>query len=194
MTLEQWATRFQRVGDRAQGEVLRELTETSMLALRMARANATFRLRRRTGRLAASVTTNVTATADGAELRLLSGGGVVRHARLQDKGGTIRPRFARMLAIPIAAGLTAAGVPRWASPRDVPGGFWLRRPGRPPIFVRPAGRKIKGGGRARLDLIFVGAASVTVPASRFATDAMLDASMGLSGRIRNRFARLMEAA
>lgn len=193
MTLEQWATRFQRIGDRAQGEVLRELTETSTLALRMARANATFRLRRRTGRLAASVTTNVTATADGAELRLLSGGGVVRYARLQDKGDTIRPRFARMLAIPIAAGLTAAGVPRWASPRDVPGGFWLRRPGRPPIFVRPAGRKIKGI-RARLDLLFVGAASVKVPPSRFATDAMLDASMGLSGRIRNRFARLMEAA
>lgn len=42
------------------------------------------------------------------------------------RGGTIRPKNAKMLAIPIGPALTPAGVPRYASPRDVVGLFAFR--------------------------------------------------------------------
>lgn len=192
MTLAQLEARIAALGERAKTEVVRELTETSVFALRAARANATTRLHRRTGRLAASITTRVDTTPAGAELHLLAGGGVVRYAHIQDQGGVIRPIRSKLLAIPIMAGLTGAGVARYASPRDIPGGFWLSRGGRPPLFVRPARGGKKGTGRERMDIFFVGVRSVRVPASHFATDAMKDAAAGLSGRIRNRFARVLQ--
>lgn len=39
---------------------------------------------------------------------------------------TITPKNASFLCIPIGAGLTAAGVARFSSPRDVPGGFFFK--------------------------------------------------------------------
>lgn len=57
----------------------------------------------------------------------------IRYARMQEEGGTIRPKKGRFLAIPMSNAKTAAGVPRWPTPRAVPGLFALNLRGR--IFL-----------------------------------------------------------
>lgn len=47
-------------------------------------------------------------------------GGAERYAGSHLEGATIRPKRGKFLAIPVADGLTARGVPRFASLRDVP--------------------------------------------------------------------------
>lgn len=61
-------------------------------------------------------------------LRVTVGDSLTGHyAKLQEYGGTIKPKRARKLAIPLPANKTAAGRTRFA-PRDVPGGFILPLP------------------------------------------------------------------
>lgn len=79
------------------------------------------------------------------------------YARMQAEGGTITPRRARALAIPISA--EAKGV---TSPRDMPGLVMIKRPGRPPLLVRPMARRGRASG---FELHWVLVASVTIPAS-----------------------------
>lgn len=56
-----------------------------------------------------------------------------RYARMQEYGGTQRPNQAKMLAIPLAAAKTGAGVARWSTPlRQIlpaafPGGTFVAR-------------------------------------------------------------------
>lgn len=56
-----------------------------------------------------------------------------RHARMQEFGGIQKPRTAKMLAIPLEASRTAAGVSRWNTPLRAilpaafPGGTFVRR-------------------------------------------------------------------
>lgn len=74
------------------------------------------KLKRRTGTAAASVRP-VPAKVEGDTVT----GGVgsnVRYLHFLYRGGTIRPRNAKHLAIPIGEALTPAGVPRFPSPRD----------------------------------------------------------------------------
>lgn len=108
--------------------------------------NATTRPRSRSGRLRQSIagrvvqTGRVVATVEGVSSQLslfgrtvqgsplsaiLSAGGRTGgkntvYARLQDQGGTIRPVRRKWLAIPTPEVKTAAGVARYASPRDYP--------------------------------------------------------------------------
>ncbi|HUX16532.1 MAG TPA: hypothetical protein VMW52_08660 [Phycisphaerae bacterium] len=76
-----------------------------------------------------------------------------RYARMLEHGGTITPRSARALSIPISE-----EAKRYESPRDMAGLFMLKRPGRPPLLVRSVG----GGTRARLVVHWVLMRSVTI--------------------------------
>lgn len=69
----------------------------------------------RTGFLHASIGYEVSGDGnlDALTLRAFSAG--TKYARLQEKGGTIRPVKAKYLTIPIEDNLTAAGVPRYPS-------------------------------------------------------------------------------
>jgi hypothetical protein len=61
---------------------------------------------------------------------------------LGDEEKTIFPKRGRFLAIPIGEALTAAGVPRIFSPREVPEGFFVRTGGRL-LFGRKRGNRGK---------------------------------------------------
>jgi hypothetical protein len=95
-----------------------------------------------------------------------------------EEGGTITPKSAKVLAVPVGNALTATGRARFASPREVEGGFWLSRPGRPPLFVVERG----GSKSRRLDVLFVGLPRVTLEGKRSAAKAA-EAAQGQARRV-----------
>ena len=100
----------------------RHLGAWALIAERASKDNASSFLEVRTGRLRSSIR----GTADkDALVGILSAGernkAEVKYARVQEKGGTIVPTRGQFLAVPTALAKTAAGVSRFASPRDVPG-------------------------------------------------------------------------
>lgn len=73
-------------------------------------------LNTRSGQLRRSLRNRVTGSSlSGMTLRLTSSG--ARHARIQERGGTITPSKARNLAIPLKAAKTPAGVARYTARR-----------------------------------------------------------------------------
>lgn len=118
-------------------------------------------LRRRTGVAAASVRP-VPAQADGNTVTG-SVGSNVWYLHFQYTGGTIRPRNARYLAIPIGNALTPAGVSRYPSPRDA---------GKLIFIISKAGNKLLVRKRpdGGLDPLFVLKSSVTIPPHDFLTE------------------------
>lgn len=90
------------------------------------------------------------------------------YASVQEKGATIRPRRGRFLAIPLGPALTASGVAKVKSPREVADlRFQPLRGGAMGMLV-----KDHKGRRARSELWFLLVRSVTVPATRFLGRAM----------------------
>lgn len=86
------------------------------------------------------------------------------YARLQEYGGTVVPKTARALAIPLAAALTGAGVPKFpGGPRTVPDLVMIQRKGRNPLLVQI---NLSGKGKTRVTSMtpmFVLVPSVYVP-------------------------------
>jgi hypothetical protein len=135
--------------------------------------NATHFLARRTGRLAGSIRGVVR---DDLSASVSAGlhGSPVAYARVQERGGTIRPRRGRYLAVPAGPARTAAGVSRYASPRDVPG---LR-------FVpwRGSGMLVKETGKGKNKSIepwFFLVRSVTLKPRRYLAAAFVTAEIRL---------------
>lgn len=86
---------------------------------------------------------------------------------LGDEQMTITPKRSKFLAIPIAEGLTAAGVARYASPRQVEGGF----------FVRTGGKLLFGykrGKKGKFRPLFTLVKSVLVQGSGALADGVTD--------------------
>lgn len=118
-------------------------------------------LKRRTGKAAGSVQV-VPAQAEG-DIVTGSIGSNVRYLHFQFKGGTIVPRNAKWLAIPIGNALTPAGVPRYPSPRDAGKLIFIPRTRAGNAILA---RRKPGGG---LDPLFVLKKSVTIPPHNFLT-------------------------
>jgi hypothetical protein len=117
---------------------------------------------RRTGRLARSIGYKVTGDSlDDLQVQLFSSG--VSYARLQEFGGTVRPRAPRkFLTVPMPDNLTGAGVPRYPSAADLratqPGKtFVFRKDGKLYIGYQPSPK-------AKLRVLWKLVRSVTVPA------------------------------
>ena len=96
-----------------------------------------------------------------------------RYAGILERGGTIRPRTGRALAIPVSEEAR-----RCTSPRQMTGLWMLKRPGRPPLLVR-------SGARGALEVHWVLKTSVTIRGRRWmeagvegARDTMLAAFGG----------------
>jgi len=62
---------------------------------------------------------------------------------LGDERMTIKPKKAKFLSIPIGENLTSAGVPRYTSPRQVEGGFFIRTDAGDLLFGYKKGKKGK---------------------------------------------------
>lgn len=105
-------------------------------------------------------------------------GAAASYARILEEGGTILPKNGRVLAMPVGNALTATGRARYASPRDVEGGFWISRAGQPPLFAVAAG----GAKSQRLDILFIGLARVTIRAKHSARNAAREAQLQ-AGRV-----------
>ena len=101
-------------------------------------------LNRRTGSLARSVRHEVRRTGDRVTgtVGILQPGPAQRYAGIHITGGVIRPRTARMLAIPLPAAQTAAGVSRFSSPRQVEGLFAIRSKAGNLLLVKRSGQGI----------------------------------------------------
>jgi len=89
-------------------------------------------------------------------------GSNIEYARQVDQGGTITAKRGRMLAIPLDPALTASGVPRFSSPREIPGAFVLKLWGK--VFI--AAEAGKGKNRV-LTLFYILKHSVTQKGSHF---------------------------
>lgn len=128
MTPEQWQAQLEtalvRVGVvKALGGAL---TTSAMRAQRAAVLSLSGSGSQRSGKLQQSIRGRVLAVDDNnAEVIVQAGGllsgAAIRYAAAQEYGGTIRPKKARYLSIPIhPKTITPAGVSIYKSPRDVP--------------------------------------------------------------------------
>ena len=104
---------------------------------------------------------------------------------LGDEDKTITPKKAKFLAIPIGEGLTAAGVPRFASPRERPDGFFIKTGGRL-LFGYKRGRK--GKFRALFTLV----KSVFVQGSGALADGVMDSIDDIAGSIETEIGKVAE--
>jgi len=87
-------------------------------------------LKRRSGSLARAVDSWPVTDTD-VVVGVRAGAAVDRYKwLLGDEQKTIVPKKSKFLAIPIGEGLTAAGVPRYSSPRQVQDGFFVNTKGR----------------------------------------------------------------
>lgn len=147
-------------------QLRRALTVAALDAEAQAKQNATSKLNVRTGRLRASIRGTVEQDGGGGfSIVLRAGtpdGGAVPYARIQEEGGTIRPKKSRFLKIPVGPALTRAGVPR-LPPRRGAGGDGLRfvPRGAGGVLVAPDGQ-----------VWFVLKRSVTIPARPYLRPAL----------------------
>jgi hypothetical protein len=142
----------------------------------LAKGNATTSPKVRSGVLRRSIQGSVELEAEGVKLALSAGregSPSERYADVQELGETIKPRKGRFLAIPVGAALTASGVARFRSPRDVGDlRFQPIRGGAMGLLVRDHAGRGKSGRGARSEVLFVLVRSVRVPATRFLGRAM----------------------
>lgn len=167
MTLDALIARLSGASTHLRADMMGVMAERALAGERAAKINATGSPRVRSGRLRASIYGVARAApGEGVELALGSGGtdrGSVRYARIQEKGGEVRPVRGRFLAIPKGPALTGAGVARYASPRDVPNlRFVSIRGGSMGLLVKDHPGRGKAGTGARSDIWFLLVRSVYI--------------------------------
>ncbi|HOQ06045.1 MAG TPA: hypothetical protein PKY88_12625 [Anaerohalosphaeraceae bacterium] len=147
-------------------------------------------LRRRTGNLARALAGWMLSDLEAAVgVRPFSG--VDAYAwLLTDEVKTIRPRTARLLAVPIGENLTAAGVPRFRSPREVPNGFFFRSAAGNLLF----GYRLGKTERARIRPLFALVPEVTVFGSGALYDGVLDRVDAITDTVYRSIAEQLESA
>lgn len=144
------------------------------------RENIEARMEMRSRQLLTSVRSEL--DRDGDTLRgIVSAGGSfggleVRYARLQELGGTIRPVNASLLAIPVDAGLTGPGIPRYTSPRQMP--FAAFRP----VSGRPKLRYVVYDARNN-DVYFLLVTETEVRGKYFMRDALAEVYANLAAEL-----------
>jgi hypothetical protein len=195
LTPEEWERRCSSAGPRLAQVLQRRATALALRMQSRAVDNATARLNAPTGNLRRSIagrvlqTGKTVATVDadgqvalfgqtvqGSPLSVvLSAGGRVQgaenvvYARIQDRGGTVRPVRRQWLAIPDASVKTPTGRPRYASPRDYPRPLWfhVKREGSGKQALAFLLERVGGKNVARWTL----RKEVEIPPSHYARDA-----------------------
>lgn len=194
MTGPEFTARLERLAAGAYPAVRATVMRAGLAAERDAKRNATTAPRVRTGRLRSSIASSVEAAGESLSLVLRAGGvGTdkdVKYARLQELGGTVRPIKGKYLAIPVGPAKTAAGVSRYASPRDVPGLVFVQSLKGQPLLVQLTGK----GGKAKVTVWYVLRRSVTVRARPYLKPAIDAAAAALPGQISEALGRLAGGA
>ena len=114
MTPADLSTRLELIARTLPAQLRSAATAAALDAEAEAKQNATTRLNVRTGRLRASIRSTVEQVSGDLAIVLRAGtdGGAVPYARIQEEGGTIRPKKGKYLKIPVGPALTGAGVSR----------------------------------------------------------------------------------
>lgn len=193
MTLEDLRDRLDASAARLRGEIHVELVETGLDAQRQAMELLRTRLRVRTGSLWRSVTSAVTDLSDGVQLKVQAGAGgkgTLPYARIQEEGGIVRPVKGKFLAIPVGKALTPKGVPKFASPRDVPDLRYVQSRKGQPMLVRETGSG-KGKNAGKVDVLFLLRQRVDIRGKHYLRDGTAKAFTGVQDRLRVRVGRLL---
>jgi len=136
-------------------------------------------LRARTGLLRASIMGGLIRAFE-AVVGVAPGSGVMDYAwLLTDEEKTIVPKRAKYLAIPIGENRTGA-VAKYGSPREVPGGFFVRTRTGALLFG------VKRGKRGKFRPLFVLKKSVFVQGSGALPDGVMDKEDDIAGQIEKR--------
>lgn len=105
------------------------------------------------------------------------------YAAIHEHGGTIRPRNARALAVPLSAEAR-----QYSSPRDMADLQYIPRRGRPPLLARVLHKR---GQEAGLEVHWVLLRSVTLPARRWLSrgveDNLAEAAAGFEDVLAERY-------
>lgn len=184
---EQYSATLRQAVTRAHAEIRRGLLAAALDAETRARALARERMRVRTGQLVRSIRGEVTGPPEAPELRLSAGRAVpLRYAAMQEYGGTVRPKRGRWLAIPTGAALTASGVPRYETARQVPGLRFVSIDGARALLVRDV-----GGRRGRSEILYYLRRKVQIRPKSYMQDAFDAATHGLREQLQDRVAALL---
>ena len=195
MTPNDVAVELRGAPERVLKALAAEVRKAGLRAEAAARENAGSRLQVRTGALRRSVQADVVDEGPGTLLlRLRAGHGTreLPYARIQEEGGAVRPQ-GRFLAIPRPGGpaLTAGGVSRYASPRDVQGlRFVPTRGGAGGLLVKDQG---KGRG-ARSTIWYLLVRQVQIRGVRYLGDAMDQERTTLTERLADTVAQALTRA
>jgi hypothetical protein len=203
ITIEEWTQRLKALGaDGIKRAMSVPMAKLALSAEADAKRNATSMLSVRTGRLRSSISARSGYTGDAWELRLRAGGGDkdLSYARIQELGGTVRPKKGKFLAIPVGPALTGAGVAKFASARDAPGLVLVQSRGGNFLLVKaetergPAGTSAKTGRATRGKLTskagevwYVLRTSVTIPPHPYLGNALAAARLKLAPMLRASF-------
>lgn len=167
-------------------ELAPELLAVALEGEATAKRNATGNPAVRSGRLRGSI--QGLYDAERGTLILRAGGRnrgrSVGYARLQDLGGTIRPRRTKYLAIPLSAAKTGAGVPRFASARHDPTPMHIR-PGKRP------GTLLLHDNRSGMPRYFLTKGPVRIPGTRFMSKAADQMARDVPEALDRAFRRLL---
>lgn len=136
---------------------------------------------RRTGALARSITFRVTPTTDGIQGEVWPDPGQVAYGDIQEEGGTVIPKTARALTIPLAAMLTGNGVARGtaAQVRSDPAAFGFTA-----TFI-PKGHAVIMGKAEDGTVIplFALAPSVTIPATHYLSTTLTEETAWIANHL-----------
>lgn len=119
-------------------------------------------LHRRTGALARAFNSTVVDENGKTTLLIWVDSTVNKYWKIQEFGGVIKAGAGKMLAIPAAAAMTPAGVPKYKSPREIPDLFIIKGHSRSkPGAITPMLGRIEGN---KIVIYFYLKKSVEVPA------------------------------
>ena len=197
MTPAELAERLRGVGrDRLVAAVRKEVVKAGLRAEGAAKELAGSRMQVRSGALRRSIQSSVTDEDGGFALRLRAGAGSreLRYARIHEEGGEIIPKNGKFLAIPWPGGpaVTAGGVSRYASPRDVPDlHFQATRGGAGGLLLKDIPGKGKNNRSAKSEIWYVLVRKVNIKAKRYLGDAMDPERERLSAHLQETLAHLL---
>ena len=107
-----------------------------------------------------------------------------RYAAIHERGGTITPRTAKALAVPVSA-----EAKRHTSPRDMADLDFIPRKGRPPLLVRQLKRR---GDVVGMEVHWVLVASVTIRAVHWLTRGVEHAREGMTDAFADRLGEYLD--
>ena len=152
------------------------LTTAGLKMEQLGKQNAAARMRTRSGTLVRSIRAKV----DGQTLTLAANasGADLVYASTQERGATVRPVNKKWLTVPVPGGpaLTPAGVHRYKTARDFPGGLRF-------VFLSPVRALLVQERRNRSEIVYILLKKTVIRPKWFMRDAFDDVAPKVEGAL-----------